>query len=88
MSRIRPFLPNLPDCDDTLRRLADVLLVPETCRKRACRKAMRCQGGYGPPCFFDRQRFFTRSVLDNMNVYREYWDEEREKVETALRPKW
>jgi hypothetical protein len=49
MSRIRPFLPNLPDCDDTLRRLADVLLVPETCRKRACRKAMRCQGGYGRP---------------------------------------
>ena len=83
MSRIRPFLPNLPDCDDTLRRLADVLLVPETCRK-----AMRSQSGYGPPCFFDRQRFFTRSVLDNMNIYREYWDEEREKVETALRPKW
>ena len=43
MSRVRHYLSTLPDCDDALRRLADVLQVPATCRKSACRRAERCR---------------------------------------------
>ncbi|MGO4705514.1 hypothetical protein AB4072_07035 [Microvirga sp. 2MCAF38] len=57
MSRVQATLSKLPDCDDTLRRLADILGVPSTCRKRACRIEGTCQGGYGPPCFFARREF-------------------------------
>jgi hypothetical protein len=31
-------LSGLPDCDDVLRRLANALQMPATCRKRACRR--------------------------------------------------
>ena len=82
--RHRIFLPNLPDCDDTLRRLSDLLLMPETCRRTACRKAMRCQGGYGPPCFLEHHRVFARSLLMEMGYYRNHWDMERDRIETAL----
>jgi hypothetical protein len=84
MRRTRPFLPNLPDCDDTLRRLSDVLMFPETCRKIACRKAMRCQGGYGPPCFLEHHRIFARALLEQIGHCRDHWDRERDRIEAAL----
>jgi hypothetical protein len=85
MSRARQYLSTLPDCDDALRRLADVLHVPATCRKRGCRKAERCQGGYGPPCYFDRRKFFADAVLDDMHAYRTDWDARRRSIEAMFR---
>lgn len=83
MKRTEYVLSKLPDCDDALRRLANVLMVPQTCRKRACRDN-RCQGGYGPPCYFERREFFAQALLDGMEEYREQWDELRAEVRTSL----
>ncbi|MGO4705124.1 hypothetical protein AB4072_05020 [Microvirga sp. 2MCAF38] len=84
MSHVQATLSKLPDCDDTLRRLADILRVPSTCRKRACRIEGTCQGGYGPPCFFARRDFFSDALRENMPAYREHWDEQRKIVRAAL----
>ncbi|WP_230531041.1 hypothetical protein [Microvirga roseola] len=75
---IRP-LPHLPDCDDTLRRLADVLQIPLTCRRRACR-AGRCKGGYGPPCYLEQRLEFTKGVHEQMHEYREFWKARRDSL--------
>ncbi len=88
MSRVRHYLSTLPDCDDALRRLADVLQVHATCRKRTCRREERCQGGYGPPCYFDRRKFFADAVLDDMHTYRQRCDERRRSVEALFRGEW
>jgi hypothetical protein len=85
MSRAQAFLSKLPDCDDALRRLADVLQVPATCRRRACRRERRCEGGYGPPCYFERRKFFADAVLEQMHEYRHYWAEQRASIEAVLR---
>ncbi|PVE23519.1 hypothetical protein DC522_15355 [Microvirga sp. KLBC 81] len=85
MSRVRHYLSTLPDCDDALRRLADVLDVPATCRKHACRRAERCQGGYGPPCYFERRKFFADAVLDAMPEYRTRWAERRRSIAALFR---
>jgi hypothetical protein len=71
--RTDAILSRLPDPDDALRRLADVLRVHETCRKRACRREECCQGGYGPPCYFEKRAFFTEAVGERMHEYRERW---------------
>jgi hypothetical protein len=42
-----------------------------TCR---CRDR-RCQGGYGPPCFFERRTFSADVLCDDMHDYRESWAE-------------
>jgi hypothetical protein len=85
MSRVRHYLSKLPDCDDALRRLADVLQVPATCRNHVCRRTERCQGGYGPPCYFERRKFFADAVLDDMHEYRERWAERRRNIEALFR---
>jgi hypothetical protein len=74
----------LPDCDDTLRRLADVLQIPLTCRRNRCRRVGRCQGGYGPPCYFENRRDFVEGVSGQMREYREYWSEQRETIRAPL----
>jgi hypothetical protein len=78
-------LSGLPDCDDVLRRLANALRMPATCRKRACRRAVRCQGGYGPPCYFAHRSFFADAVRDRMHEVREYWAKQRQDIEAILR---
>lgn len=72
MSHIRTLLSRMPDADDTLRRLADVIQVPATCRRRACRNEARCQGGYGPPCYYENRKRFADAVLDEMHEHREF----------------
>lgn len=78
-------LSQLPDPDDALRRLADVLRVPETCRKRACRTEGSCQGGFGPPCYFEKRALFTEAVGERMHEYRERWAATRATLRASLR---
>jgi len=73
MKRFHPILSELPDCDDTLRRLADVLQVSLTCRKNRCRRQGFCQGGYGPPCYLESRDVFVDGVREQMQEYREFW---------------
>lgn len=73
MKRFHPTLSELPDCDDTLRRLADVLQMPLTCRRSRCRRRGSCQGGFGPPCYLECRRAFVDGVRGQMQEYREYW---------------
>ncbi|MBA1157929.1 hypothetical protein [Microvirga mediterraneensis] len=73
MKRFHPILSDLPDCDDTLRRLADVLQMPHTCRRSRCQRRGACQGGYGPPCYLEDRRSFVLGVGEQMQEYREFW---------------
>ena len=84
-SRAEAILSKLPDCDDTLRRLSDVLQIPLTCRRRRCQRDGLCQGGYGPPCYFENRQDFADGVLGQMQEYREYWDRQRATLRAALR---
>lgn len=85
MSRGHHLLSRLPDADDALRRLADVLQVPFSCRRRACRRERRCQGGYGPPCYFERRTEFADAVRERMEAHRDYWEQQRESIAAVLR---
>jgi hypothetical protein len=85
MSRMQTILSQIPDCDDALQRLANVLQVPSRCRRRGCRIERQCQGGYGPPCFFERREFFSDALRDNMHEHREFWDSQRETMRAMLR---
>ena len=86
MSRVQHILSRLPDADDALRRLADVIQVPQTCcRRRACRSQGRCQGGFGPPCYHEHRKRFADAVLEEMQEHREVWIKERIQFEALLR---
>ncbi|WP_201836937.1 hypothetical protein [Microvirga zambiensis] len=85
MSRIRSVLAEMPDADDALRRLADVIRVPQTCRRRMCRNEGRCQGGSGPPCYYENRKRFSDAVLEEMHDHREFWIGQRAGVEIVLR---
>ena len=78
-------LSKLPDPDDTLRRLADLLHVPAKCRRRACRRERGCQGGYGPPCYFEHRPLFADPLADGLQEIRSYWTEQRESLRALLR---
>jgi hypothetical protein len=85
MKRYHPVLSELPDCDDTLRRLADVLQVPHTCRKSRCRRTGQCQGGYGPPCYLECRRVFVDGVREQMQEYREFWHQRHQAIKAEER---
>ncbi len=76
MSRAEPSS-LFPDCDDALRRLADVLQIPLTCRKRRCRREGQCAGGFGPPCYLENRQDFVEGVSGQIQEYREYWGRQR-----------
>jgi hypothetical protein len=85
MKRFHPTLSELPDCDDTLRRLADVLQVPLTCRRTRCRRTGQCQGGFGPPCYRECRRAFVDGVREQMQEYREYWHDRYRTIQAEER---
>jgi hypothetical protein len=41
----------------------------------AARRGECSQGGYGPPCFFERRTFSADVLCDDMRDYRESWAE-------------
>ena len=84
-SRRRRILACLPDADDALRLLADAIQAPEACRKRVCRAAQRCQGGFGPPCFLADRRRFADAVREEMDEHRAFWAAHRARLEADLR---
>ena len=85
MSRVRSSLASLPDADDVMRRLADVIRTAPTCRRRGCRIQNSCQGGFGPPCFFENRKRFADAVLEEMQEHREHWINQRANLEALLR---
>ncbi|MBQ0819017.1 hypothetical protein KBI52_01905 [Microvirga sp. HBU67558] len=85
MKRFHPGLSELPDCDDTLRRLADVLQIPHTCRRTRCRRRVECQGGYGPPCYLESRRDFVKGVSEQMQEYREFWHDRFRTIQAQER---
>ena len=80
MSRVRTVLASLPDADDVLRRLANVIQAPSTCRLQGF-----CQGGFGPPCYFENCKRFADAVLEEMEEHREHWNAQRASLEALLR---
>ncbi len=76
-------LSDIPDCDDTLRRLSDLLRMHMICRKRACRRNESCQGGYGPPCYLERRHLFAEGI-EEIDLYRAHWDNMRKRVQHKL----
>ncbi|MGO4525381.1 hypothetical protein AB4097_11010 [Microvirga sp. 2MCAF35] len=85
MTRFHPLLSELPDCDDTLLRLADVLQMPVTCRRSRCRRRGACQGGYGPPCYLEDRRAFVVGVGGQMQEYREFWHDRYRAIQAQER---
>ena len=77
---------DMPDFDDTLRRLSDLLMAHKICRKRACRRNEGCQGGFGPPCYLQQRNLFADAVRFELDEYRAYWHEQRRKARS--RPSW
>ena len=77
---------DMPDFDDTLRRLSDLLMMHKICRNRACRKNEGCQGGFGPPCYLQQRNLFADAVRFELDEYRAYWHEQRRKARS--RPSW
>ena len=85
MKRFHPLLSDLPDCDDTLRRLADVMQMSLACRRSRCRRRGACQGGFGPPCYLEDQRAFVKGVGEQMPEYREYWHDRYRSIQAEER---
>lgn len=75
----------MPDFDDTLRRLSDLLMAYKICRKRACQREECCQGGYGPPCFLQQRNLFADAIRYELDEYRLYWSEQRKRA-NRLKP--
>jgi hypothetical protein len=76
---------DMPDYDDTLRRLSDLLMAHRICRKRTCRRNESCQGGYGPPCYLQQRHLFADAVRCELDEYRAHWSKQREAAKAALR---
>ena len=76
---------DMPDYDDTLRRLSDLLMAHRICRQRTCRRNESCQGGYGPPCYLQQRHLFADAVRCELDEYRGYWHKQREAAKAALR---
>jgi hypothetical protein len=77
---------NMPDFDDTLIRLSDLLMMHKICRRRTCRWHEGCQGGFGPPCYLQRRHLFADAVRYELDEYRAYWRDQRRRAKA--RPSW
>jgi hypothetical protein len=53
---------SMPDFDDTLIRLSDLIMMHKICRRRTCRHNEGCQGGFGPPCYLHYRHHFVDAV--------------------------
>jgi hypothetical protein len=58
-----------------VRQLSNVIDDPVLCRKRACRRAERCQGGYGPA--LPRRRPRSSHMRNGLREMRRFWKRQR-----------
>ena len=77
---------DMPDFDDTLQRLSNLLRMHRLCRRRTCRRNEGCQGGFGPPCYLQYRHHFADAVRYELDEYRAFWSEQRRKAKS--RPSW
>jgi len=71
---------NMPDFDDTMRRLSDLLRTHRICRRRTCRWNESCQGGFGPPCYLQHRQLFADAVRYELDEYRIFWGNQRRRA--------
>ncbi|HEX8166546.1 MAG TPA: hypothetical protein VF601_12250 [Beijerinckiaceae bacterium] len=74
--RHRP-LDGIADPSDLMRQLSDLFVWAPGCRRRACRRAERCQGGEGPPCFDENRGFFAEAMTAGLRETRRFWKRQR-----------
>jgi len=75
---------NMPDFDDTLKRLSDLLRAHRICRRRTCRHNEECQGGFGPPCYLQQRHLFADAVRYELDEYRAYWTQQRQQAKQRM----
>ena len=73
----RRSLHGIADPSDLMRQLSDLFCLPFGCRRRACRRAERCQGGEGPPCFHEHREFFAEAMRAGLRDIRRFWKRQR-----------
>ena len=71
---------DMPDFDDTLARLSNLLRAHRLCRRRTCRRNEGCQGGFSPPCYLQYRHLFADAVRYELDEYRAYWAEQRRRA--------
>ncbi|MEE1609702.1 hypothetical protein [Microvirga sp. CF3016] len=71
---------DMPDFDDTLQRLSNLLRAHRLCRQRSCRRNESCQGGFGPPCYLQQRHLFADAVRCELDDYRAYWGRQRRQA--------
>jgi hypothetical protein len=82
-ARYRSF-EGLADIDDVMRQLSDLAVFAPLCRRRACNRAGRCQGGYGPPCLFEAPEVFIAHIKGGTREMRRFW--KRQRALARMRP--
>jgi hypothetical protein len=70
-------LEGLADIDDLMRQLSDFITFPLLCRRAACRRAWRCQGGAGPPCLHECPGVFAANMQNGLRDARRFWKRQR-----------
>jgi hypothetical protein len=75
--RNRRSLEGLCEVDEVMRQLCDLLELPLDCPRRACRRAGRCQGGDGPPCFYRKRRYIAGCIETGLRDTRRFWKRQR-----------
>jgi hypothetical protein len=74
---------DLPELDEVLRQLSSLLELPLDCRRIACRRSARCQGGEGPPCFYRKREFIAKCIQSGLRDTRRFWKRQRALARAA-----
>ena len=83
----RRSLEGIADPSDLMRQLSDLFVLAFGCRRKACRRAGRCQGGDGPPCFHEYRELFAEAMTAGLRENRRFWKRQRALAgEPALPP--
>ena len=82
----RRSLEGIADPSDLMRQLSDLFELAFGCRRKACRRAGRCQGGDGPPCFHADRELFVEAVTAGLRDIRRFWKRQRALAGAAAIP--
>jgi hypothetical protein len=70
-------LDGIADPSDLMRQLSDLFVLAPGCRRKACRRAERCRGGDGPPCFHHDRELFVEAMQGGLREIRRFWRRQR-----------